>query len=363
MSINCALGSALMCLFGLITIFYTIFDTRNRGSHYIYAHPESILSYVKSDVEKIKTRAVTRWPGALASTLLELNQWNEYLDRTLESEPDYVSKRLKFEIFGPEKTATMFTGAYARNLRRSALTRSLNTWGGPAEGSMPTGEGAPTAEGSPTLGEARTASVRLDRAEAELPLFAWGLKLARSTPEKVPSVERVAAIIENMRLPDSCLEGTHVLILPMALYETSGLAFRDTIVIGSRPADYESMEGQLDFTVAHEIGHVLADRYLDSKGWQDYMRLRRIEKWFPGGRALTRDWKYSVEEAWAEDIRALFGSTVSARSKVCTAYTDPREDKALAHRITHFATNVLSSPKSRTGLRGMDAMLMGIGSS
>lgn len=174
----------------------------------------------------------------------------------------------------------------------------------------------------------------------------WRLDTAPVSSTGIPDVMAVGKIIESMDLPDNSLRGVKIFIVPYSLSRTSGLSYPNVILIGSRPDDVDSIDTQLEFTVAHEVGHILHYRYMGEKAgnrWKKYMKLRGIERWTVSGAAGSRRWAESVEETFAEDARIVLGNKKSAFETLSTRYPDPRADAVLFRSLDRFFSVVFRS--------------------
>jgi hypothetical protein len=248
----------------------------------------------------------------------ELSETDGKMKQLLVSRTAYHNSDLGYSIYSPEASAEIMMLARKKQLRLSAL-----------------GFGEP-----------------LDSTNDRHLPEAWGISLNEADPEGIPEVGDVAAIIDGMPLPSGSLEGLKIFILPVSLKNTSGLSWPGVMVLGSRPKDSDSIDTQLDFTVAHEVGHILHYKLLGKPGssmWQEYMKIRRIHVWKDGGAALTQQWEDSVEETFAEDVRVLIGSKRSSAEPHLTDYGDPRKDKKLSEKIRKFIFSSINADSSSSG--------------
>ena len=280
------------------------------------SRPEQVLRVVQEDARRVSERyARASGPMRLVMDIVTTKELvsMEHTRRRLErASPDYTSLLLGFRVFGPSKAAALYA------VEREAATRLSAMRGG-----------------ARALGRVKPA--------------AWGLGLRSTTLGKVPTVANVAGAIEEMRVPRGSLAGVSVFIMPFSLVGTSGLSWPNVVVIGSRPPDYETMDTQLQFTIAHEMGHIIHYRAMGPAGspaWREYMRLRRIPNWQSGGRALTAAWETSVEESFAEDVRVVFGGTKSAQADYGTIYGDPRGQPGECDRLTAFILKQIAASKA-----------------
>lgn len=278
-----------------------VFATRQ-----VATRPEAVLDSVERDARVLVKRYAKGDRTRMAVdfvTSAEVASLGSARSTLLGSRPDYTSPRLGFSIRGAQNSAALYS------IDRQIRNRVISMGG---------------------------LSARLETTQLHT---AWGLQARATSALKVPTVTGVARAIESMALPDQSLAGVTIFIVPFSLESTSGLSWPGVIALGSRPLGYRSIDTQLEFTVAHEVGHILHYRYMgpaDSGAWREYMRIRRIPKWLDGGQALTAAWESSVEESFAEDVRVVLGGPASAEAEHGTVYGDPRDTRGLVSGLNRF---------------------------
>ncbi len=169
-----------------------------------------------------------------------------------------------------------------------------------------------------------------------------GTPLYEANPARLPRVDEVVDTLRAMDLPRGAFEGYRVYLLPFSMGDVSGLGADGYTLVGAVAAGRKVIANQVPVTVAHELGHhiqlaTMGATYRDNpEAWDRYMRLRGIPRWTSDGKVNTSAWATSPEEAFAEDVRVLFGRAAAAREPYGTAYNDPRSDPALAAAVREF---------------------------
>ncbi|MGE5575675.1 MAG: hypothetical protein ACM3TT_00580 [Syntrophothermus sp.] len=167
-------------------------------------------------------------------------------------------------------------------------------------------------------------------------------RLYPTTTAKYPSVSQAIEALEEIRLPERFFYGYRVYLLPYSLGEIGGEGGNGYSFISAEPADTDLIDDHVFVTLTHEFGHNLQLRYLggsygDNPGlWDEYMKIRKIPGWRNDGEVQTRDWALSPEEAFAEDVRVLFGSRKAVADFYDSAYADPRSDRNMRQTLERF---------------------------
>ncbi len=188
-----------------------------------------------------------------------------------------------------------------------------------------------------------------------------GYRLYPTTSSRQVEPEEVAGALESMRLPRQVFAGYRVYLLPYSMGNVSGAGGNGYAFIGAHPLNTSLIENQVAITTTHEFGHYLAFRYIggafddNPSLWSQYMKARGIPEWRADGAVNTADWAHSTEEAFAEDVRILFGGFEAHNAAPDTAYGDPRQDPATRRKVAAFISRLISShpgskPASPLGL-------------
>lgn len=216
----------------------------------------------------------------------------------LEASPDYVDPKFGFRVYAPDRTGWLFALSQARSQRQ--MLRTLGPGWRPDEEAL----------------------YRFS-----------GYDLVLSPPERQPELDQVISALHDLRLPPAMFDGYRIYLSPYSLVTASGLGGNGYGLISGAPPDETWADDQTYFTAGHEFGHNVQFRYLGGSffshpgRWLAYLRLRGRWWWRPDGPAGTRDWRFSPEENFAEDVRVLFGSEKSPPH--LGGYGDPRQNARL----------------------------------
>ncbi len=123
-------------------------------------------------------------------------------------------------------------------------------------------------------------------------------------PEKRPSVPEIVDAVKKINVPGSLTAGITIYLAPFGIEMTNG--YYDTkygtiTLFGSGPFQWAAGPS----TIAHEMGHAVQARLLNSKELTEFWSLRSV----PPRKSKMYAWK---DEVFAEDFRILFGNSASA---------------------------------------------------